>query len=119
MCIRDSAKVTVPEQIVGKPVTEIGEYAFAFNTKLKILNLPDSVKRVKEHAFFGCTTMHTLNINLDNLELVEKSTVNRCYKLDKEFKDRDVYKRQPKSSFENCSSMRAYSMWFSSSFWPP
>lgn len=86
--VGNHAKVTVPEQIVGKPVTEIGEYAFAFNTKLKILNLPDSVKRVKEHAFFGCTTMHTLNINLDNLELVEKSTVNRCYKLDKEFKDR-------------------------------
>ena len=81
------AKVLVPGQIAGKPVTEIGEYAFAFHSKIKELTLPKSIKRLREHAFFGCTSMHTLNVDLNNLELVEKSTVNRCYKLDKEFKE--------------------------------
>ena len=86
--VGNRSNVSVPSQIAGKPVTEIGQYAFAFHGKLKSLTLPDTIKRVKEHAFFGCTAMHTLNINLENLELVEQSTVNRCYKLDKEFKDK-------------------------------
>ncbi len=82
------AKISVPAEIQGKPVTEIGPYAFAYQKKLLEVYLPDTIERLGEHAFFACTALRTLQLNLNNIKKVDKSVVNRCYKLDKEFKDR-------------------------------
>ncbi len=84
----EKSKICVPAQIQGKPVTEVGPYAFAYHKELKEVELPDSIVRIGEHAFFGCVTMHTLKVNMKTLKKVEKSAVNRCYKLDKAFKDK-------------------------------
>ncbi len=82
------ADVVIPAEIAGKPVKEIGQYAFGFKKEIKSITVPESVEVLRDHCFFGCTSMHTLNINLDNLKTVAASTVNRCYKLDKDFKEK-------------------------------
>lgn len=79
--------VVVPDEINGKPITIIGEYAFAYNSNIKSITLPDSVKWLKKGAFFDCSRLSELNINLDNLNTAGREVVNWCGKLDKDLKD--------------------------------
>lgn len=49
--------VTVPSSYNGLPVTEIGEYAFALNSSIKSVILPDTVTKIGGNAFFGCLAL--------------------------------------------------------------
>ena len=82
----DEKTVTVPPEINGKPITIIGEYAFAHNSSIKKVNLPDTVKWLKKGAFLDCPSLETLNLNLHNLITVGREAVNWCGKLDQNTK---------------------------------
>ncbi len=83
-----AADVVIPDQIAGKPVKEIGPYAFGFKNEIHSLTVPESVEILRDCCFFACTAMHTLNINTDSLKSVAPNAINRCSKLDKELKER-------------------------------
>lgn len=83
----NQVKITVPPEINGKPVTVIGEYAFAHNPNLVSVTLPDSVRRLKKGAFLDCPSLSALNLNVDNLRSVGREVLNWCGRLDKELKD--------------------------------
>lgn len=53
----NSKKVSVPAQIDGKPVTQIGTLAFAEyeTSNITAVTLPDTIVRIKSLAFSGCT----------------------------------------------------------------
>lgn len=51
------ASVTIPSDIDGIPVTEIGENAFADCTLLEEIYVPDSVSVIGEFAFNNCTNL--------------------------------------------------------------
>ncbi len=79
--------VSIPSQIAGKPVTVIGEGAFEYCRFLLKLTVPETVTTLRRHAFFACTNLYELNLNVDKLKSATEDCVNRCYKLEKEFKD--------------------------------
>ena len=54
--------VKVPAKIKGYKVTVIGNRAFADNTKVKTISLPDTVTSIGEMAFDGCTSLKKINI---------------------------------------------------------
>lgn len=51
------SELNIPPEINGRPVTEIGENAFADMTALKWAKLPDSVDTVRNGAFRNCTAL--------------------------------------------------------------
>ncbi len=70
--IGPGGNVTIPDTIGSLPVTTIGDYAFNFRTDLISVEIPDSVTRVGNYAFYRCdestgvsvaTTLSALVIN--------------------------------------------------------
>lgn len=50
----------------GKSVTAIAEGAFAGNTTIKTISLPESIVSIGEGAFAGCTALTQINVNSAN-----------------------------------------------------
>lgn len=73
--------VIIPPEINGKPITIIGEYAFAHNHNIKIVTLPDTVKWIKKGAFLDCPSLENINLNIEGLRTVGREAVNWCGKL--------------------------------------
>ena len=62
-------EITIPAEIKGRPVVRIEMGAFANNTVVTKVTIPDSVKYVGDSAFEGCTALSTVNLP-DSVELV-------------------------------------------------
>ncbi len=54
--------LTVPAKLDGSPVTEIAADAFAEQTKLTSVTLPDGLKKIADDAFFNCTSLKTITL---------------------------------------------------------
>ena len=52
-----ATSVTIPEKILGMTVTAIGEAAFAKKTKLKKIDLPDTITEIGKDAFDQCESL--------------------------------------------------------------
>lgn len=55
------AEVTVPFEIGGKPVCEIGDYAFK-DCSVESVTIPSSVKKIGWFAFSGCSRLESVSI---------------------------------------------------------
>lgn len=64
-----SASVIIPDVIDGQPVNSIGTWAFAYNTSLVSVTIPNSVTTIGEWAFYGCSlTGVTIGNNVTNID---------------------------------------------------
>ena len=54
--------LTVPATLDGSPVTEIAADAFAEQTKLTSVTLPDGLMKIADDAFFNCTSLKTITL---------------------------------------------------------
>ena len=60
-CLGDS--IIIPSSLGGYPVTTIEMYAFADNTTIKRVTIPDSVKVIGNSAFKGCKNLQTVEFS--------------------------------------------------------
>jgi hypothetical protein len=60
--VGNSKRVIVPASIEGKPVVSISRKAFAGNSKIQELVLPDNLKAIDAGAFRGCSKLSKINI---------------------------------------------------------
>jgi len=58
--------VIIPEQINGKPVTSIGEWAFDGCTSLKSVTIPAGVTSIVGNVFWGCTSLTSITVDISN-----------------------------------------------------
>lgn len=68
--------ITVPSTYNGKPVTAIGENAFANCTKITSITVPEGVTRIGNGAFDGCTSLKT--VTLPDSLTSEEHIFNNC-----------------------------------------
>lgn len=54
--------LTVPATLDGSPVTEIAADAFAEQTNLTSVTLPDGLKKIADDAFFNCTSLKAITL---------------------------------------------------------
>ena len=55
------SKVDIPAELGGKPVTEIGEWAFAYCSSLTEVTIPKSVTSIEFFAFYDCGALTTVH----------------------------------------------------------
>lgn len=60
--------ITIPEEVDGKQVTGILEYAF-MDREFKSMTLPDSITEIGSFAFDRCVNLETVNIPTGLTEL--------------------------------------------------
>ena len=56
------SKVDIPAELGGKPVTEIGEWAFAYCSSLTEVTIPKSVTSIRAFAFRSCSSLTEVTI---------------------------------------------------------
>lgn len=78
--VGNSEQVTVPDTVMGKTVTVIGEKAFCANTAIVDVKLPSSVTTIKDSAFAGCTNLVSVMIP-QNLQIIEQFAFTDCTSL--------------------------------------
>ncbi len=65
--------------VIHKSVTEIGKYAFS-GCGLTSINIPESVKKISEGAFAGCTVLTSVTIP-DSVTVIGEGAFCGCWKL--------------------------------------
>ena len=55
--VSTKTEITLPETIEGLPVTTIGANAFANNTTLEKVNIPNTISSIEKGAFTGCSKL--------------------------------------------------------------
>ena len=56
------SKVDIPAELGGKPVTEIGEWAFAYYSSLTEVTIPEGVTSIGDSAFAYCSSLTEVTI---------------------------------------------------------
>lgn len=72
--------VTIPSEVQGYKVVEIGSHAFEWAWKVQEIIIPSSVKTIAEHAFDCCRVMTTLTIP-EGVTTIGDWAVSGCVKL--------------------------------------
>lgn len=74
-----SGVLTIPEYIDGKPVTEIGSYAFS-TTNITEVYIPNTVTLISSYAFDNCPNLKVVHIG-ENVQAINHSAFNYCPSL--------------------------------------
>lgn len=98
-----AADVEIPAEIDGAPVEEIGFYAFESKNQILSVILPDSVKKICEGAFMGCSSMYSINIP-SGLEEIQRGAFVDCSALTDMTLPAAV-KRVQEEAFTGCSGL--------------
>ena len=75
-----SSSLVIPTKIDGYTVTAIGDRAFADNTRLVMVVIPDSVTVIGNYAFNGCTSLSKVNLS-KMLETLNYGAFQNCTSL--------------------------------------
>ena len=65
-----SGTITIPSNVNGFSVVEIGENAFVNCKKITKINFPNTITRIQESAFGSCVNLTSIN-GLDNVTMIE------------------------------------------------
>ena len=100
--------LTVPAKLDGSPVTEIAADAFAEQTNLTSVTLPESLAAVGERAFADCTALETVNIP-DGVTLLPGEVFANCTALT-DVTLPDGLKKIADDAFFNCTSLETLTL---------
>lgn len=74
-----STEVTVPAELGGYPVVEVGCDAFRENETITKVVLPESVREIGDYAFYNCTALAEIDLPKDLSVIGRKAFYNTAY----------------------------------------
>jgi len=77
---RQVKNLVIPEQILGHPVSVIGDYAFENDTNLKTVILLGNIKKIGVGSFQNCTNLESVVMN-DEITTIKSFAFSGCGKL--------------------------------------
>lgn len=105
-----TTKVTIPSSINGVPVTEIGKEAFANNTNITSVEIPNTITRICDKAFYGCKNLATVSFaDADTIEVLGERAFSGCSNLTSIVLGSNLMKDNTTGNyaFENCKNLRS------------
>jgi len=96
--------VTVPAMAGGYPVVSIGDVAFAYETEIRNILLPDSVRNIGRAAFSNCTGLIDISLP-DSLISIGDSAFRECIGLT-DISLPDKIKNIGESAFLECAGLK-------------
>ena len=100
----DTAKLTIPDEIDGHTVKYIGKEAFANDSALKKVIIPDNVEVISDYAFSNCVNLKTVEFS-KKLKEIGEGTFFGCSSL-KNADLPDTLEKIDGSAFENCKLLK-------------
>lgn len=76
----DGGTVTIPSEHDGEPIVGIGGYAFAMQSRLERVIIPDSIKTIGENAFSRCFNLTSVECG-DGVQNIGTSAFESCLNL--------------------------------------
>ena len=76
-----NTEITIPSEIDGYTVTKIGENAFAGDTNITAVHIPDTVTFIGMEAFARCSALESIVIP-DSVETLDGSVFDSCSSLE-------------------------------------
>ena len=73
--------VTIPDSIFGKPVSTVKKWAFANNTIMESVVIPDTVTSIAKGTFYNCTELKTVTMG-NNVTAIGESAFEKCLFLE-------------------------------------
>ena len=73
--------VTIPDNIFGKPVSSVKKWAFANNTFMESVSIPDSVTNISKGTFYNCTELKSVTMG-NNVTEIGESAFEKCLFLE-------------------------------------
>ena len=95
--------ITLGDTTSSNMIKEIGEYAFAANDALEILNLPTNLEILGDYAFTNSSKLITVNFN-STLTTISKGAFSNCPKLSNLSLPQDLVEIK-NEAFYNCTSL--------------
>ncbi len=102
----DETELTVPSEIDGNTVTQIGPFAFANNDKIKSVTLPDSITNISFNAFYRCSSLESVRFS-EKLVSISDNAFKECRSL-KEISLPDSVESISSCAFYGCSSLESF-----------
>lgn len=102
----ETGGITIPETLVGKPVTRIGEDAFYHCDELTRISLPESLEAIYQQAFELCSGLTTITIPT-NVNYIGSGAYGGCA-LDSVFFESDVPATLGASLFGGATGFTVY-----------
>jgi hypothetical protein len=75
-----SGALVIPSTYEGRPVTNIGNYAFYGCSRLTSVTIPDSVTSIRDHTFQGCSSLTSVTIP-DSVTSIGENAFFNCSSL--------------------------------------
>lgn len=101
-------ELDIPSEYKGKPITDIGSYAFSHCNKLKSVTIPDSVADIGHNAFWACSSL--TNVTLGNgITSIEYGLFYQCNRLTS-ITIPDSVTSIDESAFQDCTRLKNISI---------
>ena len=97
----NEAEVVIPDVIDGIPVAYVEDSAFAYNTTIKKVTIPDAIETIGDGAFSNCSNLE--EVYLGDLQDVPSEAFANCRKLKMVYGNPWWYYDK---AFFNCSSLQ-------------
>lgn len=101
--LSDDSCVEVPDTIDGKRIVAVSDKAFANNSKIKKVVLPDSIMHIGDAAFKGCSFLENITLG-NNMKTIGSAAFKNCYSLSN-IKLPDGLVKLNGEAFENCKAL--------------
>ncbi|MCX4313549.1 MAG: leucine-rich repeat protein [Clostridia bacterium] len=99
-----TGSVVVPDTYRGKPVTQVGDRAFANRTQLTAISLGGNITRIGDQAFYNCSFLTAANVP-ENVTYIGEKAFQGCRVLDSDIVIPSGVTEIPSSAFANCRSL--------------
>ncbi len=102
--------ITIPDEIEETPVVSIGDFAFANETRLRLVNLPATLKRIGQGAFQNCNNLLEITVPDSVTTIGSYSFQNNIRLASVYFSGKSTLTSIGSEAFANCSSLTRFSV---------